>query len=90
MRTRIVEDAPGWVTVTADNVFGQIEATTYFVNAGTGPRYVRVWDDSRGHPQVCEMLAFRGNTLMATRETLLAVIRREWRRMRDYDRRGGF
>lgn len=57
--------------------------TTYFVPYLSDNRagYVRIRDSRGQFPQVCEGLSSRGNTLMATPETLPAVIRRELRKL---------
>lgn len=71
------------VTVERDNPFsGERESTTYFAPhmSGGKPGYVRIRDAAGRYPQVCERLSSTGHTLMATPETLPAVIRRELRR----------
>jgi hypothetical protein len=76
------------VTLTALNPYsGEIETTTYFVPYGDRPKYVRIRDKEGRNPQVCEMLALRGSTLMATAATLADVIRKEYRAARAYHRR---
>lgn len=49
-------------------------------HTASGIGYVR--EGSNLGPQVCEGLVHRGNTLSATPEGLLQVIRREWRKYR--------
>lgn len=71
------------VTVERDDHFdGERTVTTYFVHPMSDgrPGYVRIRDAAGRYPQVCEGLSTTGNTLMATPETLPAVIRRELRR----------
>jgi hypothetical protein len=46
-----------------------------YVRERVDPQYAR----SQTDPQVCDGLYSNGSTLTATPETLLAVIRREWR-----------
>lgn len=83
-KTRITVDSYGDVTVERDDPFtGERCVTTYFCS-GT---YVRVRDREGRHPQVCVGLASRGPTLMASRETLPDVIRKELRRAQAVERR---
>lgn len=56
------------------DIFGDEVNRTFSVPVDRG--YVR-----EGSRQTCERLHCMGSTLMATRETLLAVIRREYRAM---------
>lgn len=46
----------------------------------SGEGYIR--EGSNMGPQVCDGLVHRGNTLSATPDTLINVIRREWRKYR--------
>jgi hypothetical protein len=48
---------------------------------------VREVDGALKYPQVCELLASRGNTLTADVGSLADVIRREYRAMRASERR---
>lgn len=84
-----VDTTGRYVTLTADNEIGERRSTTYFISAGEGLRYVRIWDDEGRYPQVCEMLSNRGNTLMATPATLAKVIRHEHRAAQAWLRRWG-
>ena len=68
-RTTIIQ-SNNYVTLTVDG-----EETDYFVPNGGG--YVRINDAAQRFPQVCELLSDRGNTLTATPDTLLALIRTE-------------
>ena len=72
-----------YVTVEADDdsLAGRT-TTTYFVRGDGKLGYVRIDDAAGRYPQVCNGLASRGETLMATAETLPAVIRREIRELR--------
>ena len=78
MRTRITVDRSGMVTVRYTDEWGDPHAPVFYV--GSDPGYIRRWD--RDGAQVCRGLAGMGPTLRATRATLLATIRREYRRMR--------
>lgn len=82
-RSKITNPQYGYVTLTRDDdETDGPETTTYFVNRSEKPSYVRIADDAGRFPQVCELLSNRGNTLMATPETLADVIRTELRRAR--------
>jgi hypothetical protein len=72
-----------------DQITGERESVTYFVPRipDGKPGYVRIRDAAGRYPQVCEKLYGTGNTLMATPETLPAVIRRELRRRVAAERR---
>jgi hypothetical protein len=85
MKTKITSPQYGYVTLTRDDdETDGPETTTYFVNKfrADRPSYVRILDDAGQYPQVCELLSNRGNTLMATPDTLETVIRAELRRAR--------
>ena len=89
MKAKITVDANN-VTVERDDPFtGERTTTTYFAPHMSGGKagYVRIRDAAGRYPQVCERLSSTGNTLMATPETLPAVIRRELRRRVAADRR---
>jgi hypothetical protein len=74
-RTTITLD-DGDVTVTwLDPMTDEMTTTKYFVPVGGG--YVRIRDKSGRCPQVCTALATSGDTLMSSRDGLLATIRRE-------------
>lgn len=82
MKTKITVGSNS-VTVERDNLItGDRTSTTYFAPnlSGGQPGYVRIHDKAGRYPQVCERLSSTGSTLMATPETLPAVIRRELRR----------
>ncbi len=89
MKTKITADANN-VTAERDNpITGERTTTTYFVRhvSGGNAGYVRIRDAAARFPQVCERLSSTGNALMATAETLPAVIRRELRRCIAAERR---
>jgi hypothetical protein len=89
MKTKITVDSNN-VTVERDDPFsGERTCTTYFApHTSSGQAgYVRIRDSAGRYPQVCDGLNSTGNTLMATPETLPAVIRRELRRRNAADRR---
>lgn len=89
MKTKITVNS-NEVTVERDDEFvGRRTTTTYFVpHMSSGQSaYVRIRDRAGRHPQVCEGLNSTGSTLIATPETLAAVIRRELRRRVAADRR---
>jgi len=50
-------------------------------------RYVREYIGNGNYQQVCNRLNTMGPTLMATNETLIDVIRREYRKMRQSEKR---
>lgn len=84
MKTSITQDSNGYVTISYDDaISGARITTTYFAPRSSSGKagYVKI-ADGRNYPQVCEGLASTGNTLTATPETLLSVIRREYRKMR--------
>jgi hypothetical protein len=83
MSTKIDTKTHGYVTVTTEDDMGDLHTTTYFVRRDGEMGYVRIFDDAGRHPQVCELLSTRGNTLMATAETLPAVIKTELRRAKE-------
>ena len=66
--TRVTLHTPNGVTRTF--------CIPYTLSSGEG--YVREGDNMG--PQVCDGLTHRGNTLRATPESLLPIIRAEWRR----------
>jgi len=88
MKTKITTDRNNVTVERDDPIFGRT-STTYFVPYSPTGRagYVRIRDASGRYPQVCERLNSTGDTLMATPETLPAVIRRELRRRRDAEHR---
>lgn len=75
------------VTLTAENAWGEIETTTYFVTYGKNGGYVRIRDREGRNPQICDKLRTTGPTLWATASTLADVIRREYRLGRAADKR---
>lgn len=86
MKTRIYQEPNGNVTVESDDLFtGDRSTVTYFCPGSGG--YVRIADGNR-YPQVCEKLYSRGPTLMcSSADDLLRVIRREYRRARNIEKR---
>jgi len=85
MRTQITGDTRR-VTVREWDEEGQRVITTSYMAPFDGG-YVRICDN-RNYPQVCEKLASTGNTLhCGDRESLVEVIRREYRRAKDATRR---
>lgn len=78
-RTRITQDASGWVTLCYyDEAEGRTRTRTFTAPWGR-PGYVREHRRDGSTTQPCDGLYSTGATLYATRDTLLAVIRREWR-----------
>lgn len=70
------------VTAWSEDV-GRMLTTLYMASGG----FVLI-DDGRNFPQVCEGLVCTGHALTLKRGgNLLALIRREWRKARDADRR---
>lgn len=89
MKTKITVDSND-VTVDRDDPFsGERTSTTYFAphTSSGSAGYVRIRDSAGRFPQVCVGLNSTGHTLMATPETLPAVIRRELRRRNAADQR---
>jgi hypothetical protein len=74
MKTKITH-AQATVTIAYTNIWGDRISRTFWIPAAGG--YVR-----ENSQQVCRKLSTRGDTLMSTRATLLADIRREYRAMR--------
>lgn len=91
MRTKITVDDYGDVSVLRDDpISGEITRVTYTVAPNTSPgrpSHVRIRDRAGQFPQVCERLSSTGRTLLATPESLPAVIRRELRRRVALERR---
>ena len=78
---RIWQTSDGSIRLRYTDDFGDTSVREFWVPSGGG--YVREVDTKRPGTlgaQVCERLESRGNTLSATRETLLDLIRREYRR----------
>ncbi len=81
MRTRIDQNQQGHVTLEhIDLITEQHEERVFTAPAEHG--YVRELQSDGSTRQPCECLDRLGPTLMASEETLLAVIRREYRKMR--------
>ena len=81
MRASIREDHPGYVIVTYDDPELGRTAMEFFCPPQGG--YVRMWTQDGRHPQICERLARKGNTLISpSADALLKIIRREYRAMR--------
>lgn len=83
MRAKLTIDGHNVTVKRDDELTGERTSTTYFCMG----EYVHIKDRAGRYPQVCERLSGSGSTLMATDETLPAVIRRELRRRRDDWRR---
>ena len=82
MKTTIKQTGPREVTLSYEDPFnGPVSREFFCPSAGA---YVREWDARRKewNQNVCAGLANTGWTLTATPETLLAVVRREWRQNR--------
>ena len=75
-KASIKKTASNYVTLSYDDDMGERITAEYFVPHNGG--YVR---DDHGN-QICAGLSTRGWTLEATPETLIAIIRREWRKNR--------
>lgn len=76
-----------YVTLTAENEVGEVETTRYFVSRGERGGYVKIHDKAGRFPRVCDKLYTTGPTLWATADTLADVIRREYRRGKDANKR---
>ena len=76
MKTKITAKRNTVTIERNDPVSGERIRTVYYTANGI----VRLCDMDGNYPQVCDGLRSTGNTLRATPETLLAVIRRELRR----------
>ena len=89
MKTTVTVDSNNVTVARDDPLTGERRITTYFVPHMSDGKagYVRVRDTAGRYPQVCDGLNSTGDTLMATPETLPAVIRRELRRRNAADRR---
>jgi len=86
-KTKITVES-NYVTVERDCPYtGDRKSITYTVRSDGALGYVRVYDDAGRYPQVCVGLTDRGETLMATAETLPAVIRQELRRAQRSERK---
>lgn len=99
MRTKILELYPGLVKLTYSTDDGEritrhfiVPDTGGYVREWTPCGFypqvyegldVKEWARRGPHPQVCEGLGRRGATLMASPDTLVSVIRREWRKYRE-------
>ena len=77
----------GHVTLEYTDADGARHSRTYSTTGRDGRGYVIDVDGKGGSRQVCERLASTGSTLMASRDTLPEVIRREYRAMRRSDAR---
>ena len=82
MKTKFVRLPSGAVSVSYTNVLG-VRVTREFI-CPIERGYVREVGTGfgNGYKQVCRKLSTRGDTLMSTRDSLLADIRREYRAMR--------
>lgn len=87
-RRRIWETDAGTVCLRDKDEYGETIIREFWVPSSGG--YVREIDAK--HPgtsgqQVCRLLADQGSTLESSREGLLKLIRREYRRAAAYERR---
>ena len=85
MRAKITQDPHGNVRMTYSNDQSALTIRIFVVKQTEHLGYV--WErltDGR-LIQVCERLDSRGTTLMSDRTSLLALIRKEWRRQRQRD-----
>ena len=89
MKTKITINGHDVTLERDDLITGERTTTTYFVPhlSGGAAGYVRIRDAAGRCPQVCRGLSGTGATLMATADTLPAVIRRELRRLVTIERR---
>lgn len=86
MRTTFITNWNGDVTISYDDVSGERRTRTFFCPPTGG--HVRESKPDGHYPQVCDGLAASGPTLMApSRDSLIGVIRRAYRRMRRSDAR---
>ena len=86
MRTRIESDGHRVTLTYTDRWDGEITRT--FVAPSCGGYVREIWPGRNSDAQqVCEGLYSSGDTLESSTDTLLAVIRREWRRRRAAERR---
>lgn len=84
-RTTISETGNREVTLSYTNLDGdRIDRVFWIPMTSSGNAYIRerVRPNRANDPQVCDALYGTGNTLSATPETLIEVIRREWRARR--------
>ena len=83
-RMKITTHGTGSLTIEYENEFDIHEVRTFVVRG----RYVyELFGFNGGEQQVCDRLSSRGETLMATDETLTDVIRREYKAMRAAEKR---
>lgn len=84
MRTKFTANRDSSVTIEYDNALdGSRVKRTFYTNKNDGLSYV-YYD---AHVQICEKLLTRGGTLISSKKTLLDTIRREYRRMREYEKK---
>lgn len=81
----IITEGNNSVTINYDDALSGERITRKFFSGGM---YVKESDSAKRYPQVCERLSSTGSTLMATSETLAAVIRREYNAMRRAEKHG--
>jgi hypothetical protein len=83
MKTKITINPSQSVTVEMDADFsGERFERTYFVRASDGLGYVYYTEKNGRVSQICDGMADRGITLMASRDSLPTVLRREIRKAR--------
>uniref|UniRef100_A0A6H1ZUZ8 Uncharacterized protein n=2 Tax=viral metagenome TaxID=1070528 RepID=A0A6H1ZUZ8_9ZZZZ len=86
MKTRITSDDHGRVRLQYEDCLGQDHDKTFSCPHDGG--YVIELLDNGGTTQPCDGLSHTGNTLIAkNRETLIDLIRREYRQMRRIEAR---
>lgn len=82
MKSKITVNANRSVTVERDDIYsGERTQRTYFVGAASGLGYVHYYTPSGGTSQICDGMRSSGATLMASRDSLPAVLRRELRKL---------
>ena len=88
MKTKFETDSTGRVTIYYDDNWSHGERLERCFSCPPDGGYVVELLPNGNSRQVCDMLASTGPTLTASsRETLIDVIRREYRRMRGWERR---
>ena len=90
MKAKITVNSDHSVTVERDEVLsGERVVHTYFVSALSGVGYVFYHTATGGTSQICEGMGITGSTLMASRESLPTVLRRELRKQANREKRDG-
>ena len=82
MRASITQNQQGYVILCYDDPRLEARVRMMFFCPQDGG-YVRLWTQDGRHPQACDRLATRGDTLISpSRDALLGIIRREYRAMK--------